>query len=77
MAYIIADGDEKLFNRFVDVIKLNNDLFFKYEQNLIKENTEEVTGEVTKNLARNLKDVLSDEVIAEKTGLDIETVKGL
>ena len=49
----------------------------KYEQKLIDQNTQEVTEKISVDIARNLKDVLSDEVIAQKTGLDIEIVKNL
>ena len=49
----------------------------KYEQKLIDQNTQEVTEKISVDIARNLKDVLSDEVIAQKTGLDIEVVKNL
>ena len=67
----------------------NNDFLVEYEENLIKETTENVTQQVTeqvteqvtmdvsKNIAKNLKDVLSDEEIAKRTGLSLETVKGL
>ena len=97
VAQIVANGDKKLFNKFWEIIMLNNDFLVEYEENLIKETTENVTQQVTeqvtqqvteqvtqqvtmdvsKNIAKNLKDVLSDEEIAKRTGLSLETVKGL
>lgn len=93
VAQIVANGDKKLFNKFWEIIMWNNDFLVEYEENLIKETTENVTQQVTeqvteqvtqqvtmdvsKNIAKNLKDVLSDEEIAKCTGLSLETVKGL
>ena len=89
VAQIVANGDKKLFNKFWEIIMLNNDFLVEYEENLIKETTENVTQQVTeqvtqqvtidvsKHIAKNLKDVLSDEEIAKRTGLSLETVKGL
>ena len=81
MANIIADGDEELFQKFLEIIMLNNNLMDKYNQKLIDKTTKEVTDSVaesvTDSIAKNLKDVLSDEVIAVKTGLDIEVVRQL
>ena len=93
VAQIVANGDKKLFNKFWEIIMWNNDFLVEYEENLIKETTENVTQQVTeqvteqvtqqvtmdvsKNIAKNLKDVLSDEEIAKCTGLSLKTVKGL
>ena len=81
VANIIADGDDELFQKFLEIIMLNNNLMDKYNQKLIdkttKKVTDSVTKSVTKSIAKNLKDVLSDEVIAIKTGLDIEVVRQL
>ena len=67
----------------------NNDFLVRYEENLIRETTENVTQQVTeqvteqvtrdvsRNIAKNFKDILSDEEIAKRTGLSLETVKGL
>ena len=93
VAQIVANGNENLFNKFWEIIMWNNDFLVEYEENLIKETTENVTQQVTeqvtqqvteqvtmdvsKNIAKNLKDVLSDEEIAKRTGLSLETVKGL
>lgn len=73
VAYIIADGNDECSGNFWEVIKLNNEMIMRYEQKLIDQNTKEVTGD----LARKLKDVLSDEVIAEKTSLPLNVVKNL
>ena len=60
---------------------MNNSLMDYYEQELIREIkdsiVESVTESVTTNIARNLKDVLSDEIIAERTGLSLDVVKQL
>ncbi len=85
VAQIVADGNEKLFKEFWEIIMLNNDFLVRYEENLIRETTENVTQQVTeqvtrdvsKNIAKRLKDVLSDEEIAKRTGVSLETVKGL
>ena len=89
VAQIVANGDKKLFNKFWEIIMWNNDFLVEYEENLIKETTENVTQQVTeqvteqvtidvsKHIAKNLKDVLSDEEIAKCTGLSLKTVKGL
>lgn len=85
VAQIVANGDKELFNKFWEIIMWNNDFLVEYEENLIKETTENVTQQVTeqvtmdvsKNIAKNLKDVLSDEEIAKCTGLSLKTVKGL
>ena len=56
---------------------LNWDFLAKYERDLIKKNTDEVTEEVSKSIAKNVKGILSDSQIAEATGLSIETVENL
>ena len=85
----VVNGNENLFNRFWEIIMSNNDFLVRYEENLIRETTENVTQQVTeqvteqvtidvsKHIAKNLKDVLSDEEIAKCTGLSLKTVKGL
>ena len=89
VAQIVANGNENLFNRFWEIIMSNNDFLVRYEENLIRETTENVTQQVTeqvteqvtrdvsRNIAKNFKDILSDEEIAKRTGLSLETVKGL
>ena len=85
VAQIIAENDDELLNKFWSLIKMNNDFLARYQEDLIKKNTDEVTNrvtdrvtdEVTKGIAKNLKDVLTDQQIAERTGLPIETVSQL
>ena len=52
---------------------MNNTFLARYEQDLVDKNTQQVS----KNIARNLKDCLSDEEIAERTGLSLEEVQQL
>ena len=62
-----------------------NDFLVMYEQDLVDQTTREVTEQVTNqvteqvsiNIARNFKDCLSDEEIAERTGLSLEEVQKL
>ena len=71
------------------MLSMNNNFFEKYERELVEKNTkeitdrvtkevtEEVTDRVTKSIAKNLKEILSDEKIAECTGLSVEIVRQL
>lgn len=77
VAQIIADGDDELFKKFWEIIKMNNDFLVRYENDLIERTTRDVTDDVTKSIAKNFKDVLPDEVIAERTGLSLRDVKNL
>ena len=85
VAQIIAGNNEKLLNKFWELIRMNNDFLVRYQEDLIKKTTDEVTEQVTeqvtdsvtKDIAKNLKDILTDQQIAERTGLSIETVSQL
>ena len=81
VAYIIADEDAVLYNRFIKVIKMNNRLWDEYKKGIIDKNTEEVTksvtDSVTRRIAKNFKGALPDSEIAKRTGLSIEEVKAL
>lgn len=77
VAQIVAGDDEKLLKEFLEIIMLNNNFFAKYEMELIEKTTETVSGEVARRIAKNLKDILSNQEIAERTGLSVETVEKL
>ena len=68
MADIIADGDEELLDEFLRLIRMNNNFFEKYERELVEKN---------RGIASNLKNVISDNQIAEYTGLSLEVVRQL
>lgn len=84
VADIIADGNIKLFEEFMGLI-IVSPLFSEYLENVEREIIEGIEqkardkgyGKGLEDVARNLKDVLSDEQIAEKTGLTLEKVKQL
>ena len=77
VAQIVAGDDEKLLKEFLEIIMLNNNFFAKYEMELIEKTTETVSGEVARRIAKNFKDILSNQEIAERTGLSVETVEKL
>ena len=85
VADIVADGDKDLRNKLMEGIFVVADFLIEYEKDLVessiekgrKEGRKEGRDDGIREVARNLKDTLSDEDIAERTGLSIEEVKKL
>lgn len=62
--------------RELDKIEWQEDIIEKVQQE-VQEKSQEQLQEQKINFARSLLDVLDDETIAEKTGLDIDLIKAL
>ena len=62
VAQIVANGDKKLFNKFWEIIMWNNDFLVEYEENLIKETTENVTQQVTEQVTEQVTQQVTQQV---------------
>ena len=62
VAQIVANGDKKLFNKFWEIIMWNNDFLVEYEENLIKETTENVTQQVTEQVTQQVTEQVTQQV---------------
>ena len=62
VAQIVANGDKKLFNKFWEIIMWNNDFLVEYEENLIKETTENVTQQVTQQVTEQVTQQVTQQV---------------
>lgn len=62
VAQIVANGDKKLFNKFWEIIMWNNDFLVEYEENLIKETTENVTQQVTQQVTEQVTEQVTQQV---------------
>ena len=62
VAQIVANGDKKLFNKFFEIIMWNNDFLVEYEENLIKETTENVTQQVTEQVTQQVTEQVTEQV---------------
>lgn len=81
VADIVADGDKNLRNKLMERIFVVAEFLIEYEKNLVESSIEkgrkEGRDDGIREVAKNLKDTLSDEDIAERTGLSVEEVKKL
>jgi predicted transposase/invertase (TIGR01784 family) len=80
LAHIIANGNKKLLSKLLERIKmltLYTDCFEELEEEAVEYFKNQGRKEGIKEVAKNLKDTLSEEEIAERTGLSIEEVKKL